>query len=725
MYNYSIETIAYEKVNDILIWRQNMFSSFCKKYLKPEYSLQKKNFYISMLGVLLAYFFTTLLFILMRYSIIKILYLIMGALITIVVFHYAEKSGRYTIASMMMAVFINFFSLPYLYLSNQKIICGALIYYLLGIMYCIIAFEKQMIYYLTILCALVLGGSIYYSYKKYAYSLQPSVDMEPGMLLSIVIAVILTCIISGIGLKLKIQMYMEEEAYAEAERQRFLEQNSAKSIFLANMSHEIRTPMNAIIGTSQLMMESDIDEMEKDKVANIINASNALLSTMNDWLNFTNGENSMTVIKEYEYDILEILNDIINMISIRLIDKEIEFLVDIDPSLPRKEYGDGEKIRHVLINILNNSVKYTNKGIILLCVSYRLDDQDAVLLITVKDTGIGMKKDDLAMLFKEYERVGHTDNQKKIEGTGLGLSICKEILRCMEGSIQIESTYQEGTEVHLEIPQKINDFVPIVSVSDYHPKILVYEKNQFCGDAFKRSAELCKIDADITVAQKDFHRLLIENQYEYLFIAKRRYLEEEQFFMENMKGAKLIVIADINQTNLEGYPGLLVVRPVSCINLGAIMNGESHNTVRKICIRHNFICPRATILLVDDNITNLQVAQNILMRYQVKVITATGGKECLYELEQAPVDLIFLDYMMPEMDGIDTLQNIRLLNKPWAKTIPAVALTANAVSGAKNMLLQAGFQDYVSKPIELKQMERVLKKYIPEDMIEIREEREL
>jgi len=409
-------------------------------------------------------------------------------------------------------------------------------------------------------------------------------------------------------------LYVAEEKAKESEELRRAKMaadmaNQAKTNFLASMSHEIRTPINAIMGMNEMILRESEDDSMKEYAVNIQSASRTLLSLINDILDLSKIEaGKMEIVDDY-YKLSSVLNDVVNMVQVKTDQKRLNFVVEVEQTLPEGLFGDEVRIRQVVVNVLNNAVKYTKEGMVKFQVQGERIQKDLVKLkFVISDTGIGIREKDLNKLFGDFERLDQKENHK-VEGTGLGLAITRQMLELMHGTIEVESVYGEGSTFTIILPQKV---IGEECVGDFEAKY-------------------------------------------------RNFVQTMQTY------------------------------------------------------RESFRAPDAKILVVDDNEMNLFVVQNLLKKTGIDIVCCDSGERCLEIARKEKFDMIFLDHMMPGMDGIETMKRLR--EESCCKEVPVIVLTANAIVGVREMYLSKGFNDYLSKPIEPQQLEDMLKKYIPSEKI--------
>ena len=421
--------------------------------------------------------------------------------------------------------------------------------------------------------------------------------------MSLIVAGIVNSLITEQNHRLLDALRKEKRSQQEAEAA-----NMAKSSFLANMSHEIRTPINAILGMNEMILREEKDPAIRGYAGNIQASGNSLLSIVSDVLDISKIESGKLEIIPVDYEVNSLISDCCNMAACRAKAKELELLVECADNVPMKLCGDETHIRQIIMNLLTNAVKYTEKGAVKLIVSGRFTDGGFVLKVDVSDTGIGIAEENLPQLFTQFQRFDLQRN-RNIEGTGLGLSIVKRLCDLMSGTITARSVLGSGSTFTVELPQKVVDSTP-------------------CG------------------------------------------------------GVNL--------------------------NYSAGAEHEYH---------HSFEAPEARILAVDDLPVNLLVIANLLKETRIKIDTAGSGRECLDKCSQQKYDLILMDHMMPEMDGVQTFEKLHGDKSSPNFETPVIMLTANALAGMREQYMDVGFADYVSKPVRGAKLEEAIRRNLPESLI--------
>ena len=502
----------------------------------------------------------------------------------------------------------------------------------------------------------------------------------------------------------------------------------SKDDFMANVSHEIRTPINTVCGMSEMVLREEITDIVREYAFDIQNAGRSLLSIVSDILDFTELQSGKMELVEENYNLTSTINDVINVASAQKSGKDIELIVDCDAGIPSGLVGDEQKIRRVIMNIVNNAIKFTERGCVTIIFSARKEEYGVNLCIKVQDTGIGMSDESLEKLFTTFNQVDIRKNRQE-GGIGLGLAVSHALVKKMGGFINVSSIPGRGSEVQFVIPQKVLDETPIVSLKDpdsiHVAGYINMEKYQFSSirEGYTNTIKHLTEQLGITYRQcynlQELKHRVKKEVYTHIFISWDEYCEDREYFEELSEEHKVILVLDRNKSALAGKKILQIYKPFYALSIAAVLNGENiMKTMEKNgCQNNRFVAPAANILVVDDNMMNLKVVEGLLRPYKIKVFTAISGKEALQKIERMDYDFVFMDHMMPEMDGVETLHRIRQKPGNYFKNVPIIALTANAIGGVREMFLAEGFQDFVAKPIELSVLERVLRRYIPENKI--------
>ncbi len=383
--------------------------------------------------------------------------------------------------------------------------------------------------------------------------------------------------------------------------------NEAKSQFLARMSHEIRTPINAVMGMNEMILRESEEKGIKKYAHDIKTATETLLGMVNEILDTSKIDAGMMEIIPGSYEIATLLNDLYSIMIVKAQSKNLELIFEVDPDIPGEYWGDDVRIKQVLINLLNNGVKYTNEGSVTLRISCTMAGTNAILHYRVIDTGIGIKEEDFEKLFEKFERVEKEKN-RNIEGTGLGLNIASRLLNLMGSELKVKSEYQKGSEFYFDIKQKIVDIEPI---GDFRDGIQLVEES------------------------------------------------------------------------------------------------EDDNIL--------YVAPEAKVLIVDDNSMNRDVFAGLLKPTRMKVFEAASGEECITILQERKFDIVFLDHMMPGMDGMETFRIIK--KKKLCEETPVIMFTANVMAGEREKFLNEGFKDFLAKPIIPEKLDEMMIKYLPKELV--------
>jgi signal transduction histidine kinase/CheY-like chemotaxis protein len=496
----------------------------------------------------------------------------------------------------------------------------------------------------------------------------------------------------------------------------------AKSDFLAKMSHEIRTPMNAITGMAELLLREKLSGEALDYAQDIKQAGNNLVSIINDILDFSKIEAGKLEIIPINYLLSSLINDTVNIIRMRLMEKPLRFFTNIDGNIPNSLIGDEVRLRQILLNLLSNAIKYSDKGHVGLTITTdKRDDKQIWLRIAVADTGKGIKQEDQAKLFDEFVKVDIKKNQG-IEGTGLGLAITKSLCIAMGGNISMESEYGKGSVFTALIPQGIETDTPFAVVEEPEKKkVLVYDGRINYVKSVCWTLENMKVPHTMVTNQDDFALALCKEEWFYVFSSYGLYEKIKPLLEQNdtaFYGGKKPPLALMIEWGTEAYiPGVRFISiPAQSLSIANVLNGRVDN---KGYIKSSgiirFTFPDAKLLVVDDLATNLKVVEGLLAPYQVAVETCLNGLQAIELVKRNEYDIIFMDHMMPEMDGIEATTVIRSLEDERFRTVPIIALTANAVMGMREMFLKNGFNDFLSKPIDVSKLDEILDKWIPKE----------
>ncbi len=521
------------------------------------------------------------------------------------------KFRKLDFAAVVVGFLIILLIFPAMFFLSGGLEGGAAIWFSLGLLYIFLMFSgKKLIFFL----ALSLIVDIFtYVFGYYHPELIVPMDSKAAAYTDSVFAMLAVGLAGGLILKVQAKMFEIERDIAQRQQEELEQISESKNSFFASMSHEIRTPINTIIGLNEMILRESGEEMTKEYARNILSAGKMLLSLVNDVLDLSQMEMKKMEILPMEYQTVELFGNLIDMIQVRLKEKKLEFLLDIDENLPSVLLGDMKRISQVALNILTNAAKYTQEGSVTLSVQMdAAAEENGLLKITVTDTGIGIRKEDLEHIYDSFLRADARKN-RKVEGSGLGLSITKQLVDLMDGEITVDSIYTKGSVFTVSLPQKIVDRTPIGYVK---------------------------------------------------FLSGTREKTDEY--------------------------------------------------------RRSFEAPEARILLVDDNPMNALVESRLLKETKIEIDLAENGAQCLEMTKRKFYHVILMDYMMPEMDGIQTMRRMRRQENGLCRDSAVIVLSANTEAEFRSQCLEEGFDDYLEKPIQGTVLETAILKFLPEDIIEYR-----
>ena len=512
-----------------------------------------------------------------------------------------------------------------------------------------------------------------------------------------------------------IDKWTEVLSHSHDEIEKLTDATDRLNDFLTNVSHETRTPINAIIGLTGICIDEEENEERRSNLISVREAGRRVAEQISDILDFTEIDRKRLTNHYEDYMLSSVLNDLVEEIR-PFKPKEIELVIDVDPAIPSVMNTDISKLRKILRHLIMNGIKYTREGGVYVRLYAIRETYGVNLFIRVTDTGIGMTAEEQERIFERYYQAD-SGRTRQGGGLGLGLTIVSGFTASLGGFLTVSSKPGAGTSVSVSIPQKVVEPSSCMSVARpdqlclgaflhldkyANPNVREYYNIMIHNIVKGFGVQMHRVDN-----VENLRKLLASVQLTHLFIAEEEYATDPALIESLAEKIITVVVANNDFQLPNGSKARIMVKPFYCFPVAAVLNAGYETAVSE----ESVYFPDAAALVVDDEPMNLTVAQNILKRYGMRVTTAGSGSDAVELCKEKHFDIIFMDHMMPGMDGMETLKRIRAFRS--CAEIPVVALTANAVSTARESFLAAGFDGFVSKPIELVELERVLRRVLP------------
>ena len=490
--------------------------------------------------------------------------------------------------------------------------------------------------------------------------------------------------------------------------------------FLVNISHELRTPVNVINGMSGLILKKE----EREDVVSIRDAGLRLSGQIEDIQDYSEIQRGDVILEEEKYMITSLLNDIISNYQVAKPDKNIDLIVDLDPNVPAMMRGDASKISRIILHLLDNAFKFTDRGGVYLKVSSIKRDYGVNLVIEVTDTGKGMGRSEIDKISKGLYQA-NTKRNRNTGGIGLGLSIVYGFVRKMNGFVNIESRKGEGTTVRVSLAQSVIDPSPCLSVDreDYssiafHVMPDKYETSKVRDFYRLMAASMAsglRMNLYSAPDRTELDRLIQRGDVTHVFMGQEEYEAAPEYFDELSGNGMTVAVSAKEGFKVSKGSGVIVMpKPLYGCPVVRVINGDvSGSFMPGIEEERRPVLEGIRALVVDDEPMNLVVVTGIFKEYKMFIDTAASGKEAIEKYAKNEYDIVFMDHMMPEMDGVEAMKHLKEVAADQGRVLKIIALTANAISGAREMFLREGFDEFISKPIHINEFERTVSKVIP------------
>lgn len=532
-------------------------------------------------------------------------------------------------------------------------------------------------------------------------------------LLSLVILIVL-CIY-------RIYHHVQEENDVVVLEKQVKVEKKVKDDFMANTSHELRTPVNTISGMCEILLQKNLPDDIHAGVLDVQMTGVELQNIVTDIMDYAALESGTMELSPRAYNITSTLNDVMNMTVFENREKHLEIIYDCDPNIPCLLEGDEQQLRRILNNLISNAIKFTSEGGLLVRVTYRPEEYGINLIVSVKDTGVGLSLEECERILRDFYQTD-SDRNRRSSGVGLGLTISSALIRKMGGFLTIKSQPGEGSEFTFSIPQKVLNDQPCISLKKpgaikliwfYNPQSNIPTMRDAFVDHIKHFSDYFGIVSQRATSLEECKRRVSRGKTTHLIIGQTEYNQDKEYFDELSETKTIILVADRSQPPKTGPRIHVLYKPYNAMMLAEIFNGSETAQLTQKKKQRRFVAPKAKILVVDDNLMNLKVVEGLMRKYKIKIVAATSGEEALNLIDSRDYDFVFMDHMMPGMDGVECFHHIRDKQGAYFKQVPIIALTANAIAGSREMFLGEGFNEFIAKPIDTALLNDILHRFIP------------
>lgn len=635
--------------------------------------------------------------------------------------YFTAKGKSLRMITIFLALYIELIIMPLLILYGSQIKSSTPIWYCSSIMLIILIVEPRDLWWLLTV-SLYLGTYLYtnlFIWKTSDTHIGDRIGFYTGFAFSFI----------GVAFALSLALLRMEKNYKKAE-QKIIESHDiekqagmAKSRFLANMSHEIRTPMNSIIGLSELVLKDEMDDASRNEIMLIKNSAYDLLEIIDDVLMFSKLDSGKMKLMEIDFQFDTVLKSVIETTGKNITNKDIKFRTRIDHDIPKVVHGDDIRIKQILMRLMFISISLTENGRLMLDIdSTRNEDETEVTFkIIISDTGCGLSEIDLDAIYGAYDTYDSRQNSN-LKGISLKFNICKELLAMMGGTLKTRSIEGVGLETEIEFTLPIIDKAPILVVNDPYLKnvcIFINDKRELL--AWQDIMEGFKMRPMFVTSQFSFDKAIHEADYDFIFVPAEQY--DKVSALVNLPNfcEKTYIICGKTQSYGDFGKCRIIRHPVSALSLVNVLNGDWKAADYILNANEvEYDGSAAQILVVDDNNVNLKVAEGIFKTLHITVDTAKSGEQALKMLNEKEYHMVFLDMVMPEMSGTETLNLIRASEKQYMKDVPVIALTANSGGNIREEVLASGYQEYLGKPIKQRYLIQILTTFISTDIFKVK-----